>query len=152
MTKYIWITILVIVVILILGIKQAPNEPAVVFPDDTDDQIDAQEPAEAIVSESGNVKVFEPQANAKVGSPLLVRGEARVFENTIQFRLKDNQGNEITQKFVTYESDEVGEFGSFGELLIFKDIDADEGVLEVYSISAEDGSEINKVEIPVKFE
>lgn len=153
MSKYIWITIAVIAAILILGLKQASKEPEVARPEKpaTETPIAEELAGEPIVSQSGNIKVTEPQPQIKVASPLLVKGQARVFENTIQLRLKDAAGNVITEKSGAYESANAGEFGSFGELLLFDKTNASEGTLEVYSISAKDGSEIDKVEVPVRF-
>ncbi|MAG28603.1 spore gernimation protein, partial [bacterium] len=66
-------------------------------------------------------------------------------------RLKDSDGSIIVEKFGTARAEEVGEFGSFGELLLFDEASTDTGVLEVYSISAFDGSEQDLVSIPIKF-
>jgi len=152
MTKYIWITIGVISLILIMAWKQAPKEPLVPTSDEivNDFPFDQQE-GEPIVSESGNIKVTRPQPGNTIQSPLLIKGEARVFEGTIQIRLKDAEGSVIIEKHGATESAEAGEFGNFGELLLFDDVKADEGVLEVYSIDASNGAEIDLTSIPVKF-
>ncbi len=149
MSRYIWITSLLLVFIIALALKQAPKEPPVEsIPGDIAQQLEEGEP---VVSESGNILVTRPQPGAKISSPVLIRGEARVFENTFNMRLVDTDGNVIAEKFATADAPDVGEFGSFGELLVFDEVDTDEGFVEVYSESAEDGSEINLVRIPVNF-
>ncbi len=153
MNKYIWITIAVIIFILTLAWKQAPNEPEVArLPDQiTEDIIPEIEEGEPTVSESGNIKVTRPQPDAKIVSPMLIKGEALLFEGTFQMRLKDASGAVIVEKFGTASAEEVGEFGTFGELLLFDEIAEQTGVLEVFSISAVDGSEQDLVSIPIKF-
>jgi len=148
MTKYIWITISVIGLIILLAYKQAPSEPDLERPVEV---IPELEEAQLIISESGNIKVTEPQPDSVIESPLLIKGEARVFEGTVQFRLKDSQGNIIAEKFGTAQSVEAGEFGEFGELLLFDNVESESGTLEIYSQSPEDGSEQDLILIPVKF-
>jgi hypothetical protein len=153
MTKYIWITVGVISLILILAYKQAPKEPELERPlDEIASELPfEQEEGEAILSESGNIKITRPQPDSNISSPVLVKGEARVFEGTIQLRLKNSEGTILTEKTATALTEEAGEFGSFGELLLFDEVDADSGELEVYSIDAQDGGEVNVVSIPIKF-
>ena len=153
MIKYIWITIGVISLILVLAYKQAPNEPDLERPieDIASETIPTPEEGEPIISENGNIKVTRPQPESTITSPLLIKGEARVFEGTVQFRLKDSDGNIIVEKNGTASAEEVGEFGQFGELLLFDEISSDSGTLEVYWQSPEDGSEQDLVSIPIKF-
>lgn len=158
MTKYIWITIGIIILVFVLAFKQAPNEPQIERPSDSQSQEDsdisdiiANENNEPSVSESGNIKVMEPYSGQQIASPLVVKGEARVFENAFSMRLKDSSGNIIISKDVTAKAPESGEFGSFSELMLFDEKASGDGILEVYSNSAKDGSEQDVVSIPVKF-
>jgi len=153
MTKYIWITISVIALILVLAYKQAPNELDLERPldDIVSDIMPTPDEGEPIISDNGNIKITRPQPDAVVESPLLIKGEARVFEGTVQFRLKDAEGNIIVEKFGTAAASEVGEFGSFGELLLFDEVSSETGSLEVYWQSPQDGSEQDLILIPVKF-
>jgi len=153
MIKYIWITIGVISLILLLAYKQAPNEPDLERPieDIASETIPTPEEGEPIISENGNIKVTRPQPESTITSPFLIKGEARVFEGTVQLRLKDSDGNIIVEKNGTASAEEVGEFGPFGELLLFDEVSSDSGILEVYWQSPEDGSEQDLVSIPIKF-
>ena len=135
--------------VLILAWKQAPKEPPVPGTENAAEQAAAT--AEPVVSQSGNIKVSQPQSNSLVASPLLVKGQARTFEATFQMLLKDADGKEIVKKTVTYGAPEGGEFGDFGELLLFDTPKTDKGTLEVFTFSAKDGAVQNLVSIPVKF-
>ncbi|PIZ81365.1 MAG: hypothetical protein COY02_02440, partial [Parcubacteria group bacterium CG_4_10_14_0_2_um_filter_41_6] len=120
MTKYIWITISIIALILVFAYKQAPNEPDLEKPEEDiiSDQIPTPEEGEPIVSESGNIKVTRPQKDTVATSPILVKGEARVFEGTFQIHLKDANGAILSEKTAMANAPDMGEFGSFGELIL----------------------------------
>lgn len=136
--------------VLILAYKQAPKEPPASAPATAGDAA-SSEVAKPIESQSGNIKVSQPQSDSLISSPLLVKGQARVFENTFQMVLKDADGKEVVKKTVTAAAPDAGQFGDFGELLIFDNPKTDKGTLEVFDLSAKDGSVIDLVKIPVKF-
>jgi hypothetical protein len=99
--------------------------------------------------ESENIVVYMPRVNERVGTPLVIQGQARVFENTVNFRLLDASGKEIAEGFATADSPDVGQFGSFrGELNFISETDQ-KGTLEVYWLSPQDGSETDKLTVPV---
>lgn len=101
------------------------------------------------VMRNANIVVNRPRANERIGMPLVIEGEARVFENTVHFRLLDESGSEIAKGFATADARDVGQFGAFrGELNFVSETDQ-AGTLEIFQISAEDGSEIDKLSIPV---
>jgi len=153
MTKYIWITISIIALILVFAYKHAPNEPDLEKPaeDIISDQMPTPEEGEPIVSESGNIKVTRPQKDTVATSPILVKGEARVFEGTFQIHLKDANGAILSEKTAMANAPDMGEFGSFGELILFDAPTTETGFLEVFSYSAKDGSLQDLVSIPVIF-
>lgn len=151
MTKYIWITVGLIVLILILAFKQAPKEPPVVGSEAPTEDVATPIVGEPVVSQSGNIKVSQPQPDSLVSSPMLVKGQARAFEATFQMMLKDSDGKEIAKKTVTYTAEEPSQFGQYGELLLFDAPKTDTGTLEVFTYSAKDGSVQDLVTIPVKF-
>ena len=103
-----------------------------------------------IVAESDRIRIFEPAQNETVSSPFTLRGEARTFENNVRFRLKDSQGTVLVDSFTT-AAGEMGRFGSFEAEIVFNVPSAKEGVIEIFEESAEDGSEIGKIVIPVRF-
>lgn len=123
---------------------------------------EAQKPEEFLWSDGANIGVSTPRADISAQSPLLVKGTARVFENVLQVRLKsikkDKKGQIIeevlAQTAVEVKAPDVGQYGPFEISLKFSPPttgDASGGVLEVFSASAKDGSEINKLIIPLTF-
>src|SRR3989344_2556225 len=77
---------------------------------------------------------------------VLLRGEARTFENNVRFRLKDSEGNILVDSFTT-AAGEMGTFGSFEAEVSFGLLSGKEGMLEIFEESAEGGSEIGRVSI-----
>ncbi len=94
--------------------------------------------------------VTHPTPDQVAGVPLLVKGSARVFEGTVNARLLDSQGNVLVSAHTTATSGAPGR-GDFEMRLNFKPPQDGKGILEVYSISARDGSVENKVTIPVRW-
>lgn len=94
--------------------------------------------------------VYRPQPGQKVASPLHVTGSARVFEGTVQARLSTEGGSILARNFGTATAG-APERGDFEIILRFEMPDTAEGWLEVFSQSPRDGSEENKVRVPVRF-
>ncbi len=103
------------------------------------------------VTESDRIRVFEPKMGAEIRSPFVLRGEARVFEGTVRYRIIDEQNEILVDSFTTAIADEIGQFGAFQEQVEFEDTHAQNGKIEVFEESAEDGREVGMVIIPVKF-
>ncbi|KKU71749.1 MAG: Lipoprotein LpqB, GerMN domain protein [Parcubacteria group bacterium GW2011_GWA2_47_26] len=113
--------------------------------------LEAQAPPE-IWSEGENISVRMPQPDSLVTSPLIVEGLARTFESDVVLRLKDDKGEELVKTFTTANAPDAGLYGPYRAELIFEKPRARAGTLEVFELSAKDGSEINKVTVPVRFE
>ncbi|NHM27503.1 spore gernimation protein [Desulfofundulus sp. TPOSR] len=94
--------------------------------------------------------VTHPTPDQVVGVPLLVKGSARVYEGTVNARLLDSQGKVLVSAYTT-ATKAAPERGDFEMRLNFKPPQDGKGILEVYSISAKDGSIENKVTIPVRW-
>ncbi len=99
-----------------------------------------------------NIRVTDPLDNGIIDNPVVIRGEARVFENTVSLRVRDGDGRVLAETFTTANSADIGLFGPFSISVTYEDPDYSYGSIEVYEESARDGSEINKVVIPVNFE
>lgn len=108
-------------------------------------------PSTIIVSESANVTIVSPLPNQRVASPLTVTGQGRVFENVMQVRLKDAAGKILVQLKTETMSPDAGLFGPYSATVTFATPSPATGTLEAFSYSPKDGSEINKVSIPVRF-
>ncbi|KKQ60004.1 MAG: hypothetical protein US81_C0031G0003 [Parcubacteria group bacterium GW2011_GWE2_38_18] len=98
-----------------------------------------------------NIIVTNPTQGQSVGLPLVVQGRARVFENTVNLRVKDANGKILIEDVVTADSPDIGQYGQFEKSLYFVAPTINRGFLEVYTISAKDGSEIEKVIISINF-
>ena len=113
------------------------------------DNLDNQAKDQQAVEEP-NIVVFNPKENAKISSPFDLEGKARVFENVVSIRLKDKDGKILYEGITNAQSPDMGKFGLFQEEIKYSTLQA-EGALEVFESSAKDGSDINKVIIPVRF-
>lgn len=129
----------------LIGARQTP------MPTQANSQTGTTPVPQAIVSDSGNIKVYTPFQDDLVSSPFVLKGEARVFENSLNFRLTDVSGNIISEGNLMADAPDIGKFGKF-EANIEYSTPSDFGTLEVFSLSAKDGSEINLVQIQLKFE
>lgn len=103
-------------------------------------------------SESGNMIVTSPTSGEIIGLPLVVKGKARVFENTLNYRVIDADGvTVLAEGHVTANAPDVGEFGDFTITTSYDAPSGDAGTIEVFDYSAKDGSIVDLVEIPVTF-
>lgn len=103
-----------------------------------------------LVSQDGNIKVYSPVPGQKITRPLVIAGEARVFENTFIFALKDVDGNLLANGYSSAGAPDIGQFGPFVVSLWYDEReDNTPATIEVYNQSARDGSVENLVSIPV---
>lgn len=113
----------------------------------TDTATQSEDPA----TQQGNIVVTQPKADDMVTSSFTVEGKARVFENVIQYRLRDQNGTILAADSLQYTAPDAGQFGDFSVTISYTNAKGTRGMLEVFSSSPKDGSEINKVSIPVQF-
>jgi germination protein M len=92
------------------------------------------------------ILVESPLAFQEVMSPLQATGTANTFEANFNYELTDTEGTVIDESFVTATSGS-GTRGTFD--FTTKEFD-DVGSLVVFEFSAEDGSRMNVVEIPLR--
>jgi hypothetical protein len=97
-----------------------------------------------------HVLVESPLAFQEVGSPVTARGTANTFEATFDYELADTDGRIVDENFVTATSG-TGTRGTFEFRTAEYEIPFDGvGALIVFERSAEDGSRMNVVEIPLR--
>ena len=112
--------------------------------------------AEAIsVLRAPNIILGDPLDGDTVSAlPLVIRGHARVFENTVLYRISALRGGAsdriVGKGFTTARSSDVGRFGPFRiewypERGDISSLDADRLLVEVFNRDARDISEINRV-------
>lgn len=94
--------------------------------------------------------IYHPQPDQKVNSPLSVTGSARVFEGNVVVRLGTEDGTVLARNFGTATKG-APERGDFKIDLKFDSPGTGKGWVEVFSESPEDGSEVDKVRVPVTF-
>ena len=99
---------------------------------------------------SENIEVLTPRTGDIVESGFRVEGNARTFESTVNIRLMDSEKNVLIEMFTTADAPDAGQFGPFEKVINFK-TGSTNGTLEVFQYSAKDGSEIDKVVIPLQF-
>jgi nucleoid-associated protein YgaU len=96
------------------------------------------------------IAVRQPKPYDLVDDPIEICGVSNVFEATLHVRVRDQNGEEVIQKFFTAGGSTV--WANFHlELPLTKLPKTAFGSIEVFEISANDGTEVNKVVIPVIF-
>ena len=118
------------------------------------DNTTIQHPAKAntAMANEANIQVTAPTTNQTVSSPLALTGKAREFENVFNYRVKDADGTILGQNHLQYTAEDAGSFGYFSVHVSFDAPTSNHGTIEVFALSARDGSEIDKITIPVQFQ
>jgi Immunoglobulin-like domain of bacterial spore germination len=98
--------------------------------------------------DQGGILVDAPKAGVTLSSPISVTGKANVFEANVSLRLLDEDGNERASTFATATCG-TGCWGDFQATIEYSVDHQQQGMLEVYQASAEDGSPLDLVRIPV---
>jgi len=98
---------------------------------------------------SENVTVNLPLTGSVVTNPIHVVGEARVFENVISWRIKDDSGKILNSGTSETAALDMGQFGHFDFWLTVPKVSSPNIVLEVFQASAKDGSDQDLVSIPL---
>lgn len=96
------------------------------------------------------IVVRQPRPEDIVDDPILVAGIGAAFEGTLQTRVRDAAGNELASGFISTGFG-VGWANFTAEVRVGAVPPTTRGSLEVYEQSAEDGSEIDTVSVPVVF-
>jgi hypothetical protein len=96
----------------------------------------------------GPIEVTEPARGATVTSPVTISGTADVFEATVSIRILDTTNNTLAET-VTTATCGTGCRGDYTIDVPFSVSTPQPGVIQVFEVSAKDGSMINIVRIPV---
>jgi hypothetical protein len=94
------------------------------------------------------IVVDVPKAGAEVRSPVTISGTANVFEATVSIRIRDATGEKIARDFTTATCG-TGCRGSYSTKVKFQVDKPQQGTVEVFEQSMEDGSDLFVVRIPV---
>ncbi|MEU7799231.1 Gmad2 immunoglobulin-like domain-containing protein [Micromonospora arborensis] len=94
------------------------------------------------------IVVTGPIPGERVATPLIVTGTADVFEATVSVRVLDAAGREVATGFGT-ASCGSGCRGGYRVAVGWRTAREQEGTVEVYEVSAHDGTRINTMAVPV---
>ncbi len=100
-------------------------------------------------SESRNILVNSPWINDSITSPVEISGEAVAFEGTVNIRIKDSDNHVLADS--TTQAETGNDRSAFKINLDFGKPTTKKGTVEVFTLSAKDGSEQDKVTVPVVF-
>ena len=96
------------------------------------------------------ISLRHPRSHDIVDDPVEIAGVGTGFEGTLQARVRDGRGRELAQRHF-----QAGGTGIWGNFFVRLDVpgvpSSPHGVLEVFEVSAEDGSELGTVVRPIVF-
>ncbi len=101
-------------------------------------------------SESRNILVYYPWPKDSVTSPIDLNGVAIAFEGVVNIRIKDSKGHILAE--TTVQTQSGVERSVFKGKVSYDKPSSDQGSIEVFTQSAKDGDEQDKVTIPVNFQ
>jgi len=99
---------------------------------------------------NNSIKVVSPKINEQIKSPVQISGQAAIFEAQFNARIKDNSGLILAEAQLRTEEGQM--MSPFSARIKYKKPSRREGTIEIFDISAKDGSEIHKISIPVIFQ
>jgi hypothetical protein len=100
---------------------------------------------------SNSICVTASVSGTRLANPFTVTGTAIAFENTANWRLLDGKGVTLDKGFFTTDASDVGKAGGFSLRTFLLHVPTTKtGRLEIFETSAEDGSLIHTVSLPVK--
>jgi hypothetical protein len=138
--------------------KTTDNTPVVTQPVVNDSQVDIVSDSKVVIDDTRLV-INTPtlnQAISKNGSVLSLDGQMKgFFEGTMNFRILDSAGTELTTGVITAIGDNLTDFTSFNKQATidsFSSLTATSGKIEFYETSMKDGSITVLASIPLKFQ
>lgn len=98
-------------------------------------------------SPNANIKLTNLKSGDTISMPFVIKGEARVFENQLNFRVRDAKGRVIIEGTMLAQAKQAGQYGPFN--VTINSVPSGKATIEVFDYSAKDSSEIDKVSIQV---
>jgi immunoglobulin-like protein involved in spore germination len=103
----------------------------------------------SLTSAKGFITVARPLTGTRITSPLVISGDASVFEATLQWRIVDGGGREYAKGIATASAGAPAR-GTFSVTATYTGPATDtSGFVEVYETSPRDGSIDDIVRVPV---
>ncbi len=97
------------------------------------------------------IQIKSPQKNTVIKSPVLISGEANVFEPNVRVKIKDGNKNVLANDFIMASGWMDAKY-PFEKEIDYLSPTSLNGIIEIFEESTKDGNEIYKVVIPVVFE
>ena len=97
------------------------------------------------------IVVNEPRIATEHESPIVMTGTANVFEATVSYELTlDEKGHEVLFESFTTATCGSGCRGEFSDEIPFEVDEPTDATLRVFEVSAEDGSRLHEVILPIR--
>lgn len=100
-----------------------------------------------IVNPNANIILQSPKVGDTLSSQFVIKGQARVFESQLNFRVRGSNGQSLIEGTMVAKASGAGKFGPFEATV--SSMPKGKTTIEVFDHSAKDGSEIDKVSIKV---
>ena len=147
-----FILTVIVVLVLLAGLAIILNDVKIVQQTPTPSASVSETPTPTSVVTGPSIHVFSPQPGEEVGLPVIIKGEARTFEAAFSYRIKNSKGAVLVEGHsMTTGTEDYPAFRPFEVSVNYPDPKTASGSVEVFESSAKDGSEINKVIVPVIF-
>lgn len=105
---------------------------------------------QSLRSGATNIYVISPLPGEVVGDSFAIEGNARVFENVVSYRVKDESGSAVLTGFDTANSADIGLYGAYSLAVDLSNYPDGLYTIEVYWESAKDGSDADLVSYVVQ--
>jgi len=106
-----------------------------------------QKTSTSAVNPNANIQLLSPKTVDTLSSQFVIKGQARVFENQLNFRVRNSKGQPLIEGTMTAKASDVGKFGTFEATV--SSLPKGKTTIEVFDHSAKDGSEVDKVSVGV---
>lgn len=98
-----------------------------------------------------DISIDSINPNDTIDSPVVIEGTAPVVSKKLVVELRNKEHDTMVSEYVNVKPEGAIPVGSYSITLHFQFNNTKDGYVAVYKESAKDGSEMNLVEIPVKF-
>lgn len=99
------------------------------------------------VNPNANIVLESPKAGDTLASTFVIKGKAKVFENQLNFRVRNAKGQSLIEGTMTAKSPDAGKFGAFEATV--SSLPKGKTTIEVFDHSPKDGSEVDKISVIV---
>src|SRR3989338_10641650 len=80
-----------------------------------------------------NIIVDLPKDNDEIGQPVIISGQARVFENQLNYKIKDGNGSVLAEGGLYAQSPDMGQYGPFEVETTYIEPKTDTGSITIFN-------------------